>query len=662
MKSDAAPWELMAGQQGMWDSQQIAPESTAFNVSQYVEIEGDLDVDLLVTALRLALEEAEAYRLRFQIVDGRPRQHLGELDDATIRVIDLGGEPDPRRAAEDWMRRDTGTPVDPLHDPMYVQVVFVLGHRRFFWYQRFHHLAVDGHSGSLFSAAVARHYNALLAGQEPDRTTLEPYAVLRDADRAYRGSADRDRDRDFWLGALAGLPAPTRQLPQQLRRRPDALARHSRTLGAGETQAVRDAAARLGTSVAGLVIAAAATYEHRSTGARDILIGIPVLGRKSMRELRGIGTTTNVMPLRLEVTPRTTARELVDQAARAIRTGLRHQRYRFEDIFSDLSLAGGMPTGMRVNVMTPDYSVPFGDCTATIHSLPGGVIEDRGINVYDRQGAATIDVDVDVNHDLHPPSLGEEISRRLLRLLAGFGEAAADDPVSRFSLLDDTERRQVLTGWNQTTEPVPAATVPELFAAQVARTPGATAVCGDGLTLRYAELDTRANQLAHHLRGAGLGTESVIAIALERGADLVVASLAVLKAGAAFVHVDPAGATGAAVSGTDAVMLLTSTRVRDALRAAPVQVLALDDLALDALLATGPDTAPELAAHPDALAYLVYPPGGSEPVAVTHRGAVNLVTAQRRDLALDGAARVLHGAPTGSAAAVAELLAALCSG
>src|SRR5690349_10592124 len=206
--TDAGSHELMTGQLGIWSAQQLAPESAAFIVSMYHEIHGDLDVDLLVRAIRRTLDEAEAYRLRFRLVDGEPRQYVDGSGHDEVHVVDVTDRPDPAAAAEEWMREDAGRPIDLLHDPLFTQIVFRIGHRRHFWYQRTHHIAVDGYSGALFTARVAAHYTAIAVDAEPAGPALQPLSELLEADREYRDSEALERDRRYWLGRLADPPEP----------------------------------------------------------------------------------------------------------------------------------------------------------------------------------------------------------------------------------------------------------------------------------------------------------------------------------------------------------------------------------------------------------------------------------------------------------------------
>ncbi|MEU4425280.1 condensation domain-containing protein, partial [Actinoplanes sp. NPDC024001] len=202
--------ELMDGQWGVWNAQQLEPDSVAFNVAEYVELRGDLDVDVFAAALRSALDGAEAYRTRFRLVDGGPRQYVAATGADALEVVDLRTEPRPREAAEAAMRADVRHRMELIDAAMYRHVLYVLGPDRFLWYQRLHHLVVDGYSLALFVSAVADAYDALSSGRTPAGDHSEPVSVLIDAERDYRESGAPARDREYWAGALADLPESAR--------------------------------------------------------------------------------------------------------------------------------------------------------------------------------------------------------------------------------------------------------------------------------------------------------------------------------------------------------------------------------------------------------------------------------------------------------------------
>ncbi|MBE1530655.1 non-ribosomal peptide synthetase [Actinomadura algeriensis] len=657
--------ELTAAQLGIWYAQQVAPDDRNYNVAECLEIDGGADPDLFARALRHALAGADAYRLRFTVVDGEPRQFVDASADVPVQRVDLAAEPDPRAAAERWMRAELARPVDMLGGPLFACAVLVLGEGRVLWYHRVHHLIMDGHGAALIVARAADAYAALLAGTDPAGPEPEPFSVLVDAERAYRESGDIARDRDHWLDALAGTDGPDDGGP----RHPGTPARRTADLGADDSARLRAAAVRLRTSLAGLAIAAAAVYRHRATGARDIVLGVPVLGRTGRREQRAPGMTANVMAVRLRVTPETTIADVVRRTTRAIGHGLRHQRYRYEDLVRELRPGGASGLcDLNVNVMGYGYPPRFGTAAATVRNLSHGPTESRQINVYDRSAGAGIQLDVDVNGDRYEPGEAGDVLRRYLRVLTWMADAAPDDRVGRARLYDADERAH-LADLNDTALPVPALTAPELFHAQADRTPDAPALISDDEQhVSYAELDARANRLAHHLAGLGVGRESVVAVVMDRGADLVTSLLAVVKAGAAYLPIDPRqplDRIAHMLADSGAVALLASADVMDDLPVRGVLPIAVDEPDVRAAIEARPSGRPARSPLLTGAAYVIYTSGSTgrpKGVVLTHAGVASLVAAQAAGLHVGAGARVLQFASIGFDAATWETLMALCTG
>lgn len=271
--------DLMSGQLGIWYAQQLEPQSSVYNIAEYVEIRGDVDVELLVSALRYALDEAETYRLRFRLEGGAPGQYVDDLLEHPVHVADLSAEDDPRAAAETWMSADMDRPVDILAGPLCAHAVFRLGPDHVVWYQRAHHIVLDGTSLSTFAARVADVYTALAAGRQPTDGALKPLSVLLNADSSYLRSAEYERDQRFWRETLADPPNLGGAGERQARHLPRRPMLHVHTSDAAEAAELRAAARRLRISLAGLALSAAALYRQRSTGARDVVLGVPVTGR-----------------------------------------------------------------------------------------------------------------------------------------------------------------------------------------------------------------------------------------------------------------------------------------------------------------------------------------------------------------------------------------------
>ncbi|MFC3577093.1 AMP-binding protein, partial [Streptomyces yaanensis] len=251
----------------------------------------------------------------------------------------------------------------------------------------------------------------------------------------------------------------------------------------------------------------------------------------------------------------------------------------------------------------------------------------------------------------------------------GLDGGGAQVPLSAVGVLDAAELDQVLRQWNDTGAPVSRGTLPELFAAQVARTPDVPAVVFEGGSVSYAELDARANRLARYLSGLGVGAESVVALCLPRGVDVIVAMLAVSKAGAAYLPIDPEyPAERIAFMLTDArvaVLVRTEDVLLDGLPAGLVRMVTLDDPQVAAEVSAMSDDAFSVSQLLDHSAYMIYTSGSTgvpKGVVVTHAGLGSLVASQSRRFAIGEGSRVLQFASVGFDAASAEIFVSLCSG
>ncbi|MEV7865258.1 amino acid adenylation domain-containing protein, partial [Streptomyces sp. NPDC088124] len=664
----------MAGQLGVWHAQQLDPDNPIYNMGEYIEIHGKVNTRLFEAATRRAVQEVDCFHLHFEGIAGEvPQQYFDPRSDWPFHVIDVSGEEDPRSVAESWMRTDMRRPVDLQGDALFTQALFRVDEDLFFWYQRIHHIIADGLAGSLIAGRVAAVYTALLVGEPLTEGALPSSSVLMDADDDYRMSEEFELDRKYWTERLSDRPRTVSLSGREPSATPHELTRHTLHIPPDAATELRSSARRLGTSLSGLAIAASAAYLHRATGQEDIILGVPVMGRS--RALRDIpGMTANIVPLRLTVQPKATVRELVKQVSRGVRDALRHQRYRYEDILRDLKLVGRSGLyPLLVNIVSFDYDVRFGDAPSTPHSLGGINFNDLSISVYDRSSDGSMSVVVDANPDLYRRGAAHEHAAKFLDVMNWMARSAAEERVHRITLMSRSEQRLVLTDWNDTAREVPAATLPELFQVQTARTPDATAVVFEGVELSYAELSARANRLARLLMDRGVGPESLVAVMMHRSVDLVVALLAVVKAGGAYVPVDPdypAERITYVLTDAQPLLVLTSAGLASRLTDRHPPYVALDDPRTTAALADLRDTdladterrAALLPAHP---AYVIYTSGSTgqpKGVTVPHAGIVNWLTWMQGAYNLAASERVLQKTPFGFDVSVREFFWPLLQG
>ncbi|WP_282690093.1 condensation domain-containing protein, partial [Streptomyces sp. CC216B] len=515
-----------------------------FRVGEYLEIHGALDPVLFERALRQVVTEAEALHVRFAEEGGEVEQTLTDPSDWPLDVIDFGTGADPEDEARAWLDAAVARPMDITGDRLFEYALLRLGDDRFFWYQGYHHIVMDAFGAMLITRRVAEVYTSLSEGGQAGPS---PFGALDDlvrSDRTYRASEAFARDRAYWTAHLADRPEPT-GIVERPTTVPGHYLRRTARLGPAELAELRETGRRVRAPWSHLVIAATAIHLHRTTGASCVVVGLPVTARLDQRLRRTPGMASNVLPLRLSLRPDLTLGELLRQIAeRVIELG-RHQRYRAEDLQRDLGLPGNLGTWYApvINIMSFDYALEFAGLPTTAHNLSSGLVGDFTIAVWDRRDGTGLTVDLNAHPEICPDEGLAAQHRRLLSTVRAVARSDAGRSVGRIDLLTDEERTTHLN--HATTHTTPdttnsTSTLPELFEAQAARTPHAPAITHNNTTLTYAQLNTQANQLAHHLITTHhIGPQDTIAIALPRTPDLITAILATLKTGAAYLPLDP---------------------------------------------------------------------------------------------------------------------------
>ncbi|PSJ26619.1 non-ribosomal peptide synthetase [Streptosporangium nondiastaticum] len=652
----------------MWFAQALDPGSPALGTAEYLEIHGDIDPARFAEALHRTVGEADALRVRIADTPDGPRQFPIAVEAPghgfPLHTADLRGERDPDASALAWMRAGLAEPFDLARGPLFSHALLRTGDARWLWYQRVHHAVLDGYGYSLVARRVAELYTALATGEDPAPSPFGRLADLVAEDAAYRDSATRTRDRAHWLTAFADRPeAPTLASSAAPALPSRGHLRATAHLDPAATARLRRLAASVRATWTDVLFAAQALYVARATRSEDVVLGLPMMGRMGSVALRVPGMVMNVLPLRLTVTPGTTFAELVHQTVLGIRAARRHQRYRYEDIRRDLGLLGeGRPlTGPLVNVMPFDYGLTFDGARSDAHNLAPGPVDDLTIGIYDRADGSGLRID----HDANPARYGQDElaahQARFLDLLTRLAERDPHLPTGGLALATAAEREQVLGEFNDTATAVPPTTLIGPVEARAARTPHATALVHGAQTLTYAELNARANRLARHLVALGVRPGTVAAVALPRSTELVVALLAVLKAGGAYLPLDtadPAARLRDVLETAAPVCVVTDRAGTAALPAGAPPAVALDDPALGEALAAHLPTDPGRALTPQHPAYVLHTSGSTgapKGVVVPHSAIDNRLRWMQAQYPLAPGDRVLHKTPVGFDVSVWEL-------
>ncbi|HEY0578528.1 MAG TPA: amino acid adenylation domain-containing protein [Pseudonocardia sp.] len=657
-------------QRAIWCAHRLDPTAAAYNIGGYVLIDGPIDHEVFAEATLQVGREVEALRVRFAEVGGELWQRVGQAPDWKPAYRDVTGAASPERAGTAWVREELARPVDLVDGPLVGWGLAKLAKRRYLAWLRCHHVVMDGFGIALVVDRLARVYAALAAGVQPPAHDFGAFHELVAEETDYRESEQFVRDRDYWLGTFADAPEVARLGSASLYPHASVLRRTAR-LTAREMSQLRAVARRCATGWPVLLVAATAAYLYRMTGQSDVVVGMAASGRRGNRSRRTPALMSNVLPIRVEVLADEPFEGLIRRVAGLVRAALRHQRYRHEELLRELrNSSGNQPTliGPVVNVMPFGYEVDFAGHPSRMRSLSRGPVHDLAIGTCELRGGE-VRVDLEGNAESYD---GVELSahrERLLRLLRDIGPNPGR-AVGDLELLGPRERRRLLYEYNDTAVPVATTTLVELLEAQVAATPYAVAVEFGDISLCYAELNARADRLARLLIERGVRVERVVALALPRSVELIVAVWAVFKAGGVYLAIDPRHPDeriGFMLDDAAPVCVLTSARLPEVAacaRRAGLPVIALDgpDAPPIERAATGPEPAgPE----PGHAAYLIYTSGTTgtpKAVVVEHASIAHMSVTQIEHFKLGPGERVAQLASPGFDVAVWEICVSLLSG
>ncbi|MBO0852601.1 MAG: amino acid adenylation domain-containing protein, partial [Nocardia sp.] len=644
MASAAVPGDelfpLSPAQLGIWYAQHLDPQ-VPITIAQYVDLSGDIDVPTLSRAALDASHELGSGFLRIVERDGEPYQFvdhsLADRDDDGVQYVDLREAADPETAAHEWMRAEYGRPLDIVTDRLMRSYALRLSEDRWFWYLRAHHIALDGFGAMNLVTRIAELYSAYRAGTEPKPIKASDLRDLVESEFAYRDSTRFESDREHWARRVAGLeegssltgrhagPAPRNGVVGE-------------SLSDDRNALLAAAVRRYDTAPSALLIAGFAAYLAQWTDTEDVILSLPVTARTTAVMRRSGGATSNIVPLRLRVGYETSVRELLKAVTVEVSGALRHQRYRHEDIRRDSAsadresgLGDGVVTkeffGPWVNIMLFQEELVLGSIAGRMHVLSTGSIEDLGVNFYQSEGGARSRIDFETNPNIYSEDEARQHYSRFMEFFDRFLRAAPADRLWELPVTTTAELARTAQ-WSRNDREVPATTLPALLDAAIARDPGRVAVEFQGQSLTYAEFGSRVNRLARILIDAGVGPESLVALGMRRSLELVIGMHAVLRAGGAYVPIDPdhpAERTAYVLDSADPVCVLTGSddvELPDSVR--QLRIDSLDTESVSDAPITDADRIRPL--RPHNIAYVLYTSGSTgrpKGVSITHHAIVN---------------------------------------
>ncbi|HBQ6284773.1 TPA: enterobactin non-ribosomal peptide synthetase EntF [Klebsiella pneumoniae] len=601
---------LVAAQPGIWMAERLSTLPGAWSVAHYVELRGALDPTLLGKAIVAGLQQADTLSLRFEEEEGEVWQWLAaDRTFAEPSIIDLRTAPDPHRAATERMQADLAQDlrVDG-GNPLVCHQLLRVGDDRWYWYQRYHHLLVDGFSFPAITRQIAAIYRAWQRGEATPESPFTPFAEVVDEYQRYAGSEAWQRDKAFWQAQRQALPAPASLSAAPL---------GGRAAGSDiwrmKLEMNADAFRRLASHApqcqpADLALALTTLWLGRLCNRMDYAAGFIFMRRMGSAALTSTGPVLNVLPLAVHIDARETLADLAMRLAAQLKKMRRHQRYDAEQIVRDSGKAAGdeLLFGPVLNVKVFDYQLDIDGVQAVTHTLATGPVNDLELALFpDETGGLSLEILANkARYD------EAELRRHMARLTALLAQFAADPALrcGEAEMLSADELAR-LAAVNDTAVPLPATTLSALVADQARKTPDAPALADARWQFSYREMRQQVVALAQLLRQRGVTPGDSVAVALPRSVFLTLALHGIVEAGAAWLPLD----TGY----PDDRLRMMLEDARPSLLIATEDQLArfsdipgLESLCYQQPLAAG-DDAPLAVSKPDHTAYIIFTSGST---------------------------------------------------
>jgi len=534
----SAAYPLVAAQPGIWMAEQLSDLPNAWSVAHYVELTGPVDAPLLAKAVAAGMMQADTLRMRFTEDNGEIAQWV---DESIIlpepQIVDLRANPDPHAAALAQMQADLNQNLRvDSGQPLAFHLLIQVADNRWYWYQRYHHLVVDGFSFPAITRQIVAIYRAWSNGKATPESPFTPFAEVVEEYQRYRDSEAYTRDGAFWAEqrkqlpppvSLSSAPLPGRAATTDILRLKLTADRHAFSQLATASQSQRT----------DLALALVALWLARLTGRMDYAAGFIFMRRMGSAALTATGPVLNVLPLAVNIRAQETLPELAQRLAGQMKKMRRHQRYDAEQIVRDSGRAASDEAlfGPVFNVKVFDYQLDLVGVQAVTHTLATGPVNDLEMALFpDEQGGLSIEILA--NKQRYDEATLVRHVERLHGLLAQFA-ANIDLRCGEAETVSDAEYQQ-LEKINQTEMTLPLTTLSALVAEQAAKTPDAPALADAQHHLTYREMREQVVALANQLRARGVKPGDSVAVALPRSVFLTLALHAIVEAGAAWLPLD----------------------------------------------------------------------------------------------------------------------------
>ena len=662
-------YPLATNQKQIWLDQLFYPE-TSYNIGCYARIEGRFEPDVFEKALTHVVSRNDALRTILHHGDPLPAQEFPEHLVFNIESLDFSEKHHPHDDAVNWMKEQLAIPFHVIGEALFRFAIIKISESCSYWFQKYHHIMIDGWGFILLSKQVFNVYNALLSGETVEEKQIFSYADFINDDQNYISSKQFEKDARFWLEQYPDLP------PSIIPRRYADLFKGKAAHGCSSTlrvqrnffNRVKAFADANHVSVFHVMLASVYCYFMRVSGEQDFAIGVPVYNRNTNNFRQTIGMFTNIIPVRLQFNDDLSLIELMHAICQKMFESYPYARFPLSEINKkskllrehrkqvfDITLSSLMHNHFRVSGRVIETGL-----------LPSGGFGQGALALVIDEFHS--DKDVFINFEYSPEAFNEaEIERMKTHfefLLKDMLHSAAI-PIRHLRIVPDEEQCTILHEFNHATAQFPEQkTVIDLFEEQVAKNPEQLAVIFEKHELSYQALHHKANQIAHCLKACNLAPEERIGVFVNRSEWLMICLLGILKAGGAYLPIDPSyppERIGYILNDSGCHILLTETEQRNVLSRLNNRLEMID---IHAIRSEAPKNV-TVQSRPEQLAYVIYTSGSTgqpKGVMIEHRGLSNMILAQISLFGIHRRDRILQFASCGFDASMSEIFTAFCSG
>lgn len=536
-------YPLTHPQKSIWYTEMMYPNTSISNVAGTARIKGLVDFDLLEKAINLLIEKNEGFRIRITCKNGEPMQYVNPFQYKKIDFIDFSKYDSPEAHMYNWDEEQTLLPFELYDSDLFYIAIVKINEHEFGFYAKTHHIVSDAWTMSLLVNEILTFYSFLKKEEDIPCENNPSYIDYIHAEAEYKKSNRFINDQQYWLDKFDPLPEITALKTKATNEKSSKSKRKTVLPPVKFVKKLREYCKENNTTPYPLFLAALSMYINRVTSKSDIVIGTPVLNRSNRKEKNTTGMFINTLPVRIIIDPDINFETFSKNVSIECMSLFRHQKYPYDILLKNIRekynnsvilydiVLSYQNSKMEKQVTDDQYMTRWHFNHHQVNSLT--------IHINDRDDEGRLIIDYDFHEDIYSVKEIEFLHTHMLSLLWH----ALDNPlrnIKKVEMLPESEKKKVLYEFNNTKADYPKdKTIQQLFEEQVGKTPDSIALVFEDKTMSYAELNRKANQVAYLLREKGVKPDDIVALMMERSFDVVVGMVGILKAGGAFLPIDP---------------------------------------------------------------------------------------------------------------------------